>query len=86
MTRKVFFWALEKLHGSFSYIGAQRKLQKPELFMPQLLIKELWVKAFVAGPLRKELFFAASLSEDRMILVVICSSNQIIVKMNRKFS
>ena len=42
MTRKLFFWALEKLHGSFSYIGAQRKLQKPELFMPQLLIKELW--------------------------------------------
>ena len=40
MTRKVFFWALEKLHGSFSYIGAQRKLQKPELFMPQLLIKK----------------------------------------------
>ena len=41
----VFFWggAFEQLHGSFSDFGAHLEFQKPELFMPELLLKELWV-------------------------------------------
>ena len=34
---------LEQLHGFFSDIGAHQEFQKPELFMPELLLKELWL-------------------------------------------
>ena len=36
------FWALEQLHGSLSDIGAHQDFQKPDVFMPDLLLKELW--------------------------------------------
>ena len=42
MTWKVFLGALEQLHGSYSAIGAHQDFQKPEFFMPELLLKELW--------------------------------------------
>ena len=32
---------LEHLHGSFSDIGAHQDFQKPGIFMPELLLKEL---------------------------------------------
>ena len=41
---KVFGEALEQLHGSFSGIGAHQDSQKPKFFMPELLLKELWLK------------------------------------------
>ena len=41
------FWgALEQLHGSLGYIGAHdryEEFQKSKFFMPELLIKELWL-------------------------------------------
>ena len=40
---KSVFWALERLRGSFSGIRAHREFELPDLFMPQLLIKEQWV-------------------------------------------
>ena len=38
---KLFFGALEQLHGSFSDIGAHQDFQKSKFFMPELLLKEL---------------------------------------------
>ena len=43
LTWKLFFWALERLRGSFSDIRAHQDFEMPDLFMPQLLIKELWL-------------------------------------------
>ena len=34
--------ALEQLHGRCSDIGAHLDFLKPEFFMPELLLKELW--------------------------------------------
>ena len=39
-----FFLALEQLHGSFSNIGARQDFQRPEFFMPELLLNELWYR------------------------------------------
>ena len=36
-----FFLALEQLNGSLGDIGAHQDVQKPEFFMPELLLK-LW--------------------------------------------
>ena len=44
LTLKVFWGTLEQIHGSFSDIGAHRDFQKPEFFMPDLLINELWIE------------------------------------------
>ena len=40
-----FFLSLEQLFGSFSDIGAHQDFQKSEFFMPELLLKELWLGA-----------------------------------------
>ena len=37
------FWILEQLHGIFSDIGAHHYFQKPDSFMPELLIKQLCI-------------------------------------------
>ena len=37
--KKVFWGALEQLHGGFSDIGAHQDFQKPDSFMPELSLK-----------------------------------------------
>ena len=39
-----FGGALEQLNGNFSDIGAHKDFQMPEFFLPELLLKELWVQ------------------------------------------
>ena len=42
--RRKCFLALYQLHRSFSNISAHQDFQMPRFFMPELLIKELWLK------------------------------------------
>ena len=50
-----FFCDLEQLHERFSDIGAHQDFQKSKLLMPELFLKELWVKRPHPGPLNRPL-------------------------------